>query len=221
MPVATTISPTGNIDATARKESAYDTEAVVGTGSANLPSTITLFQNFVSFATSGTNLETKQKKRDTNLGGQGGALPQGYELEWFEWRAGPRTLGANMNMMLTVPVFEQLERVREMGYAQAKFTQMPLITANLRDLVSFTDARFVNSNIGANTVMAPCIAQRGGKVIVTDNQPYRIKALEQVEIEFGWPGASSTPAAQGGVLVANVPIYLFSALDGIMSRAVA
>lgn len=215
MPQQTTIAPTSAIDATQRKESAYDTEVITGTGQ-GLPASITLFQAFAGFQVAGTNAEAKQRNgRDTNLGGPGGGLPQGYQLEWYEWRAGPRTLGANLNTLLGSGVFEQLERIRENGFIRAKFTQSPLITANLRDLVSFTDARYVNSGFAGVNVMAPSISERGGKVIVANGEPYKIVGLEQLEIELGWPGAGAVPVPQGGPLLALVPYYAWSSLDGI------
>jgi hypothetical protein len=217
MPQQTTIAPVTSIDATDRKESAYDSEVITGTGQ-GLPASITLFQNFSGFQVAGTNAEAKQRNgRDTNLGGPGGGLPQGYQLLWFEWRAGPRTLGADLSGILGAGVFEQLERIRENGFIRAKFTQSPLITANLRDLVSFTDARFLVGGFAGFNMMAPCIAERGGKVIVSDGQPYKIVGLEQLEVEMGWPGAAAVPAAVGGALAALVPYYAFSALDGVKS----
>lgn len=219
MPSQTIIPPTGNIAATDRKESAQDSEIIAGTTS-NLPATIRLYQNFAQFqnTTGNANVEAKQRYRDTNLGGPGGALPQGYQLLWFEWRCGPRTLGANLNTVLASGVTEQLERIRETGYLRILFSQSPLITANLRDLVAFTDSRFVTSTFGG-TQMAPVIAERGGKVVALGNEPFKIVGLEQLEVEAGWPGNSATPAAQGGPLAALVPYYLFCSLDGVLSRA--
>ena len=220
MPQQTNLAPQGTIAATDRKESAQDAEIIAGIGS-GLPPLITLFASFAAFqnTTNNANVEQKQKGRDTNLGGPGGGLPQGYQLLWFEWRCGPRTLGANLNMPGTVGVSEQLERVRENGFIKALFSQAPLITSNLRDLVGFTDARNIFTTFQNATVMAPCIAQRGGKVIVTNNEPYKIVGLEQLEIQAGWPGASQVPVPQGGPLLAIVPMYLFCSLDGVMSRA--
>lgn len=221
MPQQTILPPTGAIAATDRKESAQDSEIICGNGSGLPANPINLFQNYTAFqnTTNNSNVEQKQKGRDTNLSGPGGGLPQGYQLLWFEWRAGPRTLGANLSGLLGAGVPEQLERIRENGYIKAVFSQTPLITANLRDLVSFTDARFIQTTIPGFTTMAPCIAQRGGKVIVTGNEPYKIVGLEQLEMQAGWPGASAVPTAQGGPLSALVPYYLFVSLDGVMSRA--
>lgn len=226
MPDQRMLPPVGTIAATDRKESAQDSEVICGYSTSSttgvLPSNpINLFQSYTSFqnTSSQTGIEQKQKGRDTTLSGPGGGLPQGYQLLWFEWRAGPRTLGANLNTPQFAGVSEQLERIRENGFIKAVFSQSPLITANLRDLVSFTDARFIQTTVPNTTVMAPCISQRGGKVVVTGNEPYKIVGLEQLEMQAGWPGASQVGAYQGGPFLALVPYYLFCSLDGVMSRA--
>lgn len=236
----TGIAPVGTIEATSRKETAYDCNAIVTTFTAasggvfgqQLPSTIKLFNNFDQFTgpaanVANTTLISKQDGLHSNLSGSSSSLPQGYEYEWFEWRASIRTFDANLNTAYTVSVFEQIERIRQNGFLQYQATQNPYITVNLVDLVSFVDSRFVNTTYGNATVLQPAVTVRGGKAISIEGEPYMIRPQEQFKVIANWPGLqTATPQAAGnapngstGTFQALIPYYLMCNLDGIESRA--
>jgi hypothetical protein len=236
----TGIAPVGTIEAVSRKETLFDTNAIVTTFSVAaggvfgqmLPANLKLFNNFDQFTgpavnVANTNLIAKQDGLMTNLSGSSSALPQGYEHEWFEWRAAVKTFDANLNTVSTTGVPEQLERIREMGFIQYQSTQNPYITAQLRDVTSFVESRTIFTTFPNVTVMAPNISTRGGKSISIEGEPYIIQPQEQFKLLAGWPGAQvGTPQAAGnapngpvGTFIAQVPYYLTVYLDGIESRA--
>lgn len=209
----TDIPPVGVIQGISRKESPYDTEVIIAAAVVGLPALIRLFQNFNAFQVGGAVPIAKQDGRDTNLGGSTSALPQGYQLEWYEWRASVETLDANLGLVANVGVFEQMNRIRELGFIRYLATQSPLITSKLTDVVSFVDSKFVNTTIGASTIISPAVTARGGKVIAVGGEPYTVRPQEQFSINAGWPGAL------GVAFTATVTYYLISWLDGILTRA--
>ena len=157
------LPPIGTLQAIPRKESPFDTECVAASTATALPSQIKLFQNYTTFQVvpgviaggNGTTVDSKQADRDTNLSGATGALPQGYQLFWYEWRVSIHALTANLNTEGTTYVFEALQRVRRLGSAKYLATQNPLVTVSLVDLVSYVDSFYVQTTNEQQTVLAP------------------------------------------------------------------
>ena len=175
------LPPIGTIQAIPRKESPYDTECVAASTATSLPSQIQLFQNYTTFqvapgliAGGGGNLDTKQLNRDTNLSGATGALPQGYQLFWYEWRVSIHALTANLNTEGTAYVFEALQRIRRLGAAKYLATQNPLVTVALLDLTSYIDSYFVSTTMEQTTTITNAIGFRGGKTMTVGSKPYKI-----------------------------------------------
>lgn len=210
----TDIIPVGNIQAIPRKESPYDTECIVASTATTLPASIKLFQNYTSFQVTPTTT-TKQADRDTNLSGAVGALPQGYQLLWYEWRASIRTLDSNMGVS-NAAVYEQLRRIRQLGAIKYLATQNPLATVTLGDLISFVDSEFVATT--ANNVLCPTavIGFRGGKTMTVGGKPYMIKPTEQLAVQALFPGSNGSYAT---AFTATVNLFLTSWLDGVLLRA--
>ena len=164
------LPPIGTIQAIPRKESPFDTECVASATATALPSQIKLFQNYTTFqvppaaiAGGGGAVDAKQSDRDTNLSGATGALPQGYQLFWYEWRVSIHALTANLNTFGTTYVFEALQRIRRLGAAKYLATTNPLVTAPLLDLTSYIDSMFVQTTNENSTVVSPVIGFRGGR----------------------------------------------------------
>ena len=164
------LPPIGTIQAIPRKESPFDTECIAVATATALPASLSLFQTYRTFqnaptaiAGGGGNLPVKQPDRDTNLSGATGALPQGYQLFWYEWRISVHTLDANLNTEGTGYAFEAMQRIRRLGAVKYLATQNPLVTLSLVDLVSYIDSLYVNTTNEQTTVVSPAIGFRGGK----------------------------------------------------------
>jgi hypothetical protein len=179
MPQGSTIPAQQAMAATDRKEAGIDTEIIGGIGVGPPTAAVRLYQNYNSFQNVvGANTETKQRLRDTNLGGPGAGLPQGTMLKWFEWRIMIETLNANLSLPGNINVFEQMERLRETGYFQAVFSRTPFLAVSARDLTSFCESRYLATTVGGATVMAPSISERGGRSVETGDQPFVIVGME-------------------------------------------
>ena len=211
----TDIFPVGNIQAIPRKESPYDTECIVASSATTLPAQIKLFQNYTSFQVVPVGT-TKQADRDTNVNGAVGALPQGYQLLWYEWRASIRTLDANLATAANVVAFENIRRTRQLGAVKYLATQNPLVTATLGDLVSYVDSEFVQTTVNAATVITPTIGFRGGKTMTVGGKPYIIKPTEQLAVQALWPGSNG---AYNTSFSAVINLFLTCWLDGVLLRA--
>lgn len=162
------LPPIGTIQAIPRKESPFDTECIAAATATSLPATLALFQTYRTFqnapaaiAGGGGNVTVKQPDRDTNLSGATGALPQGYQLFWYEWRVSVHAMDANLNTPGTTYVFEALQRIRRLGAVKYLATQNPLVTLSLVDLVSYIDSFYVNTTVEEQTVIANSIGFRG------------------------------------------------------------
>jgi hypothetical protein len=158
------LPPIGVIQAIARKESPFDTECIAASTATTLPAKIALFQNYTTFVVvpglivgGGGNLTTKQSDRDSNISGATGALPQGYQLFWYEWRVSVHTLDANLNTPGTCYAFEAMNRIRRLGAVKYLATQNPLVTLSLVDLTSFVDSQYVNTTNEQQTTVNPAI----------------------------------------------------------------
>lgn len=218
----TKIPAPGDIAATDRKEAAVDTEVICGVANAPPQGFISLYANPKTFnnTTGMNNLETKQADRDNNLGGPGAGLPSGTALKWFALRFQILTYCANLNLPPNVGVFEQISRLRECGVVESKFSRTPLFIVPTPDLVSFMDARYIQSTFGG-TVMAPTISTRDGKSVTTDEKPFYIVGQEWAEINFKFTnlGTFTGPQNANTAFSAIVPYYARSFLDGILSIA--
>ena len=175
------LPPIGTIQAIPRKESPFDSECLATAVSTSLPANLALFQTYRTFqnaptaiAGGGGNVTVKQPDRDTNLSGATGALPQGYQLFWYEWRVSIHALDANLNTPGTCYVFEALQRIRRLGAVKYLATQNPLVTISLVDLVSYVDSFYVNTTNEQQTVIANAIGFRGGKTMTVGGKPYKI-----------------------------------------------
>lgn len=171
----------GNLQAIPRKESPFDTEVIAASTATALPAQIKLFQNYTTFQVTpgvivggGGNTVSKQADRDTNLSGATGALPQGYQLFWYEWRVSVHCLDANLNTAGTAYIPEALQRIRRLGAVKYLATGNPLITVSLVDLVSYVDSFYINTTFTDTTVISPTIGFRGGKTVTVGGKPYKI-----------------------------------------------
>jgi len=145
-----------------------------------------------TIAGGGGNTDSKQADRDTNLAGATGALPQGYQLFWYEWRVSIHALTANLNTPGTCYVFEALQRVRRLGAAKFINTQNPLITCSLSDLTSYIDSFHVGTTNEQQTVLVNNIGFRGGKSVTVGGKPYKINPTEQIAVQLMWPGSNAS-----------------------------
>jgi len=223
------LPPIGTIQAIPRKESPYDTECVAASTATALPASIALFQNYTTFtnapgviAGGGGNSTTKQKDRDTNLSGATGALPQGYQLFWYEWRTSVHAMDANLNTPGTAYVFEALQRIRRLGAVKYLATQNPLVTLSLVDLVSYVDSFFVSTTNEQQTLITNTIGFRGGKTMTVGGKPYKINPTEQLSVTLFFPGSNANysqsfnPSTIGPTAV---NYFATSWLDGVLLRA--
>lgn len=224
------IPPVGTIKAVPRKESPYDTDCIASSAATALPAQLKLYQNYTTFQVTpstivggGGNTDSKQPDRDTNISGATGALPMGYQLFWYEWRASVHGLTANLNTPGTCYVFEALQRIRRLGAAKFVTTQSPFITCSLVDLVSYIDSFNVATTNEQQTVIANFIGFRGGKSVVVQSKPYKLNAQEQISASFFWPGSNGNysqafnPSTIGPTAI---NWYITNYLDGVLLRAV-
>ena len=222
MPSSSNIPAPQDISATDRKEAAIDTEVVAGCNGIPNASYVSLYANYKQFNNtgSGTNIETKQTDRDTNLGGPGAGLPNGMMLKWYEMRIQICTYYANLNLALNQPVSEQINRLRENGAVEVKFSRTPLFICPLADLVSFLDSKNWTSGGGGTATISPNISQRGGRSVTTDEKPFIIMGNEWAEVNARFAGNSFTGPQNGTVaMTCLIPYYLRCFLDGILSLA--
>ncbi len=222
MPQTSNIPAPQDISATDRKEAAIDTEVVAGLGGVPNASFVSLYANFKTFqnTTSGTNIETKQPDRDTNIGGPGAGLPNGMVLKWYEMRMQICTYWANLALASNVGVLEQLNRLRENGAIEVKFSRTPLFVAPLSDFVSFLDSKYVASGFNGSLQVSPNIATRGGRSVTTAAKPFVIMGNEWAEVNFKWPASAFTgPQNANTGITLIVPLYLRCYLDGVLSIA--
>ena len=222
MPQSSNIPAPQDISATDRKEAAIDTEVVAGVGGTPNASFVSLYANYKQFNNtgSGANIETKQPDRDTNLGGPGAGLPNGMMLKWYEMRVQICTYYANLNMSLNQPVSEQINRLRENGAVEVKFSRTPLFICPLADVVSFLDSKFWTSGLGSGVSISPNISQRGGRSVTTDEKPFIIMGNEWAEVNYRFPGNTASGPQNGSTaMTCLIPYYIRSFLDGILSLA--
>jgi hypothetical protein len=223
------LPPIGTIQAIPRKESPFDSECIAATTATALPASIALFQTYRTFqnapgaiAGGGGNATAKQPDRDTNLSGATGALPQGYQLFWYEWRTSIHALDANLNTPGTCYVFEALQRVRRLGAVKYLATQNPLVTVSLADLISYIDSLFVSTTNEQQTVVTNSIGFRGGKTMTVGGKPYKINPTEQLSVSIFFPGSNSGYSqAFNPSTIGPTPVnyYATSYLDGVLLRA--
>lgn len=221
MPQASNIPAPQDISSTDRKEAAIDTEVVAGIGGVPNSSFVSLYANYKQFNNtgSGTNIETKQPDRDTNLGGPGAGLPNGMLLKWFEMRLQLCTYYANLNLASNQGVSEQINRIRENMAIEVKFSRTALFICPASDLVSFLDSRYITSSFGGYN-SAPNVSQRGGRSVTTDDKPFIIMGNEWAEVNFRDPNSAfSGPQNANTGITLIVPVYVRSFLDGILSLA--
>ena len=222
MPTGSNIPAPQDISATDRKEAAIDTEVVAGLGGVPNASFVSLYANYKQFNNtgSGTNIETKQPDRDTNLGGPGAGLPNGMMLKWFEMRLQLCTYYADLTLASNAFVLSQINTLRETGAIEVKFSRTPLFICPMSDLVSFLDSKYVAGGSGNGISITPNVSSRGGRSCTTDQKPFIIMGNEWAEVNFRFPGISATGPQNGGTaLTLLIPIYIRSFLDGILSLA--
>ena len=223
------LPPIGTIQAIPRKESPFDSECIAAATATALPATLALFQTYRTFqnaptaiAGGGGNVTTKQPDRDTNLSGATGALPQGYQLFWYEWRLSIHALDANLNTPGTAYVFEALQRIRRLGAVKYLATQNPLVTLSLVDLVSYVDSFQVSTTNEQQTTIVNHLGFRGGKTMTVGGKPYKINPTEQLSVNIYFPGSNANYSqAFNPSTIGPTAINWFATtwLDGVLLRA--
>lgn len=191
------------------KEPIYDTEGWAN-GVAQ-PGTITTFVNFSAFNTAGLGLG-KQFGRDTNLQGQNG-LPAAHHHYWYGLRLKIRSLNANLAAAANVAVFEEINRIRELSFAQFRFASSELITIQADEAPSGTGPQFVQTtHAGATVLSLPSgVPTRGNaKDVTISGRPVEIVALEAFRVVIGTP-AGITP---------TVDLYASVILEGLLLRGI-
>jgi hypothetical protein len=192
-----------------RKEPIYDTEGWAP--ATPQPSQITTFVNFSGFNTAGLSL-AKTFGRDTNLQGQNG-LPAAHHHYWYGLRLKIRSMDADLGIAANVGVFEEINRVRELSFAQFRFASSELITVQADECPSGTGPQFASSTHTASTVMSlpSGVPTRGNaKDVTISGRPVEIVALEAFRVVVGTP-AGITP---------TVSLYCTVILEGLLLRGI-
>ncbi|MCC6752043.1 MAG: hypothetical protein IT371_30605 [Deltaproteobacteria bacterium] len=203
----------GTVAGRPRKESVYDTDVYLAATA--MPQQILLFNNFAAFSVAPA-LGPKQFGRDTNLRGTGtGGLPQATHLFWYSWRLKCRSLGTNLNQPANAVVPEQMNRWRELGYAQFAFQTSVLITTQLDELPSGAGPQSIFTTV-TNTTM-PSLpsgipSKREGKDVTIMGRPVELNALEAFNVPVFVP--------QGG-FAPQVDLYITAVLDGVLLRGLS
>lgn len=221
MPQSSDIPAPQDISATDRKEAGIDTEVVAGVGGNPNSSFVSLYANYKQFnnTQSGTNIETKQPDRDTNLGGPGAGIPNGSMLKWYEMRMQLCFGYANLNLSQNVGVLEQAHRLRENMAVEVKFSRTTLFITQGTDLVSFLDSNYVATSF-TGLVITPNISTRGGRSCTTNDSPFIILGNEWAEVNFRFPTNGFTgPQNANTAFALTIPVYVRSYLDGVLSLA--
>lgn len=182
------------------KEAIYDTEG--WNDATAMGASIDTFVNFSSFNTTG--LLTKAFGRDTNLQGNSG-LPAAHHHYWYGMRVKLRTLDANLGSAANVVVSEELNRIRELSYAQFKFASSDLLTVQLDELPSGVGpANTFTTHSSATVFSLPSgVPSRGNaKDITISGRPVEIVALESFKVTIYTPsGFSPTEEVYATVLL--------------------
>lgn len=219
------IPAVGAVGSRPRKEPVYDTER--WTGGVALPTSITVFTSFNSFANAlGTagglaGTLTKQFGRDTNLTGQQG-LPAAHHHYWYGMRVKIRSLECNLNLPASVGVSENINRARELSSAQFRFASSELMTVQLDELPSGTGPAFIQTTNTASTVLSlpSGVPTRGNaKDVTISGRPVEIVALESFRVEIDTPQPGTSPV--GGVAFTLVTdLYVSVILEGLLLRGI-
>lgn len=203
------IPAVGAVGSRPRKEPIYDTEGWVA-GAANTGD-ITVFVNFAGFTTAGLGL-AKAFGRDTNLQGQNG-LPAAHHHYWYGMRIKIRTLNAVLSSAGNVVVPEEINRARELSYAQFRFASSELITVQMDECPNGTGPQYINTTHANATVLSlpSGVPTRGNaKDVTISGRPVEIVALEAFRVLIGTP-VGFTP---------TVDLYVSVILEGLLLRGI-
>jgi hypothetical protein len=203
------IPAVGAVGSRPRKEPIYDTEGWAP--AVPQAAEIETFVNFSSFNTAGLSL-AKAQGRDTNLQGQNG-LPAAHHHYWYGLRIKLRTLDADLGTAGNVVVSEELNRIRELTFAQFRFASSELITVQADECPSGTGpANTFTTHAGATTFSLPSgVPSRGNaKDVTISGRPVEIVALEAFRVRLGTP-AGITP---------TVSVYASVILEGLLLRGI-
>jgi len=203
------IPAVGAVGSRPRKEAIYDTEGLVA--AAPMGAQIVTFVNFSGFNTAGLGL-AKAYGRDTNLQGQNG-LPAAHHMYWYGLRIKIRSLNANLGTPANVVCFEEINRIRELSFAQFRFASSELITLQADEAPSGTGPQYVNTtHTGATVLSLPSgVPSRGNaKDVTISGRPVEIVALEAFRVVFGTP-TGFTP---------TVDYYVSVILEGLLLRGI-
>lgn len=196
-----------------RKEPIYDSE-VWPTG-ANIANRI-LFADFGRFAVApATVVLTKQFGRDTNLQGGQSGLPQAHHLFWYEWRMKIRALGANLGGAAGAPVFEEINRARELADVTFRFSQSDLISIQCDELPSGVGPLHIATTVNDTTVLSHPngVPDRRGKVVTVTGRPVGIQALENFRVLLNVREVA-------GAFQPTADLHICAVLEGMLLRGV-
>jgi len=199
----------GAVGSRPRKEPIYDTEGWAP--AVPQPSEIVTFVNFSGFNTGGLSLQ-KSFGRDTNLQGQNG-LPAAHHHYWYGLRVKIRSLDADLGTAANVVVFEEINRIRELGFTQFRFASSELITVQADEAPSGTGPAYANTTHSAATILSlpSGVPTRGNaKDVTISGRPVEIVALEAFRVVYGTP-TGITP---------TVSLYCSVILEGLLLRGI-
>ncbi len=218
------IPAVGAVGSRPRKNPIYDTER--WTGGVALPSAISLFTSFNSFANplGGAPLAgtlTKQLARDTNLSGQQG-LPAAHHHYWYGMRLKIRSMEADLSQAGTARVPEQINRARELSAATFSFASSELITVQADELPNGTGPQFINTtHTGVTTFSLPSgVPTRGNaKDVTISGRPVEIVALESFSVRILTPQPGVDPVT-GVPFVLITDLYVSVILEGLLLKGI-
>jgi len=193
-----------------------DTEVLAG--GVAVPTSIVLFSNFASFRVAPTNTnvtQTKQFGRDTDMKSSGGGtLPQSTFFYWYRARMVPKTYLTDLNDAANAVVYEEIQRLRNLGSWTFSFSQTDLIVQALDELPSGIGSAYMASTL--NNLNMPSLVNGmpgDGKDVTVSGRPVGIEALQQFSITLGWPQSTG--------LTPTVDIFLSARLDGLLVRGIS
>jgi hypothetical protein len=218
------IPAVGAVGSRPRKEPIYDSER--WTGGAAPPSSISLFTSFNAFANAlgGAPLAgtlTKQFGRDTNLSGQQG-LPAAHHHYWYGMRVKIRSMECDLSQAGAARVPEQINRIRELSYAQFRFASSELITVQLDELPSGVGPQHIaTTHTGVTTFSLPSgVPTRGNaKDVTISGRPVEIVALESFKVDVNTPQPGVDPIS-GAAFVLLTDLYCSVILEGLLLRGI-
>lgn len=217
------IPAVGAVGSRPRKEPIYDTER--WRGNTAPPTSITLFTSFNAFANAlGAGLSgtlTKAFGRDTNLSGQQG-LPAAHHHYWYGMRCKIRSMEADLSIAANVRVPEQINRIRELSFAQFRFASSELITVQLDELPSGTGPQNIattHANVTTFSLPSGVPTRGNAKDVTISGRPVEIVALESFRVEIDTPQPGTDPV--GGVAFSLVTdLYASVILEGLLLRGI-